>query len=104
MKIRATELASAALLPDGSLSVGFRNATDSHTLELSRKAQEQLLPALLASEPANMKKIFPATDVQAHAVTEGLLLSFPIRAGVVVRVLVSDASRQKLLTLLTAPA
>jgi len=55
MKMRASELNSAAVLPDGSMSIGFRSATDSHTLELSRKSQEQLLPALLASEPANLK-------------------------------------------------
>lgn len=100
MKMRASELGSAALLPDGSLSIGFRSATDGHTLELSRKAQEQLLPALLASEPANMQKFFPAADVQAHAVAEGLLLTFQIREAVAVRVLLSAASRQKLLELL----
>jgi hypothetical protein len=97
MKMRASELVSAAILSDGSLSMGFRSSTDSHTLELSRKAQEQLLPALLASEPANLQKFFTAADVQSNLLAEGLLLTFPIRAGIAVRVLVSDATRRKLL-------
>ncbi len=100
MKLRASELGSAAILPDGSLSIGFRSATDGHTLELSRKAQEQLLPALLASEPANLQKFFPAADVQAHSMPEGMLLTFPIREGIAVRILVSEANRRKLLALL----
>ena len=53
MKMRASELSSAAILSDGSLSIGFRSSTDTHTIEFARKAQEQLLPALLASEPAD---------------------------------------------------
>lgn len=97
MKMRASELASAAILADGSLSVGFRSSTDNHTLELSRKAQEQLLPALLASEPANLQKFFTAADVQSNLLAEGVLLTFPIRAGIAVRVLLSDATRRKLL-------
>jgi hypothetical protein len=101
MKMRASELSSAAVLPDGSMSIGFRSATDSHTLELSRKAQEQLLPALLASEPANLRKFFTATDVQAQAVAEGVLLSFPIRGSVMVRILVPETSSHQLLALLT---
>ena len=100
MKMRASELSSAAVLPDGSMSIGFRSATDSHTLELSRKAQEQLLPALLASEPANLKKFFTATDVQAQSVAEGVLLTFPIRGSVVVRILVPETSSHRLLALL----
>jgi hypothetical protein len=99
--MRASELGSAAILPDGSLSIGFRSATDGHTIELSRKAQEQLLPALLASEPANLKKFFPAADVHAQSVAEGVLLTFAIREGIAVRVLVSEANRHKLLALLT---
>jgi hypothetical protein len=104
MKMRASELVSAAILSDGSLSIGFRSATDGHTLELSRKSQEQLLPALLASEPANLQKFFPAADVQANSTTEGVLLTFPIREGIAVRVLLSEPSRQKLLAQLAALA
>lgn len=101
MKMRASELSSAAVLPDGSLSIGFRSATDGHTVELSRKAQEQLLPALLASEPANLQKFFTAADVQAQAVAEGVLFTFPIRGRVAVRILVPETSCHKLLALLT---
>jgi hypothetical protein len=101
MKMRASELSSAAVLPDGSLSIGFRSATDGHTLELSRRAQEQLLPALLASEPANLHKFFTAADVQAQAVAEGVLFSFPMRGGIAVRVLVPEPSCHKLLALMT---
>ena len=97
MKMRASELVSAAILADGSLSMGFRSSTDNHTLELSRKAQEQLLPALLASEPPNLQKFFTAADVHSNLLSEGVLLTFPIRAGILVRVLVSDAARRKLL-------
>jgi hypothetical protein len=101
MKMRASELNSAAILPDGSLSVGFRSATDGHTLELSRRAQEQLLPALLASEPANLQKFFTAADVQAQAVAEGVLFTFPIRGSVAVRILVPETNCHQLLALLT---
>src|ERR1700733_2385699 len=101
MKMRASELSSAAILPDGSLSIGFRSATDGHTLELSRKAQEQLLPALLASEPANLQKFFTASDVQAQSVAEGVLLTFPIRGRVAVRILVPEPGCHKLLALMT---
>jgi hypothetical protein len=102
MKMRASELASAAILADGSLSIGFQSSTDIHTLELTRKAQEQLLPALLASEPANLQKFFPAADVQANQLSEGVLLTFPIKDRVTVRILVSEPARQKLLAQLTA--
>ncbi len=101
MKMRASELSSAAVLPDGSLTVGFRSATDGHTLELSRKAQEQLLPALLASEPTNLHKFFTAADVEAQAVAEGVLLSFPLRGGIAIRVLVPEPGCHKLLALMT---
>lgn len=70
-------------------------------LELSRKAQEQMLPALLASEPANLKKFFTAADVQAQSVAEGVLLTFPIRGSVAVRILVPETSSHRLLALLT---
>ena len=102
MKMRASELGSAAILADGSLSIGFQSSTDNHTLELARKAQEQLLPALLASEPANLQKFFPAADVQATLLSEGVLLTFPIKDRVTVRILVSEPARQKLLAQLTA--
>ncbi len=101
MKMRASELGSAAILADGSLSVGFRSSTDNHTIELSRKAQEQLLPALLASEPANLQKFFTAADVQANRLAEGILLSFPIRPGIVLRILVPETTQLKLLAELT---
>jgi len=101
MKMRASELSSAGILGDGSLSVGFRSSTDLHTLELSRKAQEQLLPALLASEPANLQKFFTAADVQALHLKEGLLVSFAIAERIVVRVLVTGPIREKLLALMT---
>ena len=103
MKMRASELVSAAILSDGSLSIGFRSSTDTHTLELARKSQEQLLPALLASEPANLQKFFTAADVQANLLSEGTLLTFPIREGIAIRILVTEAMRQKLLTQLPAP-
>jgi hypothetical protein len=102
MKMRASELGSAAILADGSLSIGFRSSTDTHTLELARKAQEQLLPALLASEPANLQKFFPAAAVQAIALPEGVLLTFLVREGVTIRVLVSESARQNLLAQLTS--
>jgi hypothetical protein len=102
MKMRASELSSAGILGDGSLSIGYRSSTDSHTLELSRKAQEQLLPALLASEPANLQKFFSAADVQALYLKEGVLLSFAIAERIVVRVLVTEPIRQKLLAQLTS--
>src|SRR5271170_2556951 len=101
MKMRAAELGSAAILADGSLSIGFRSSTDTHTIELARRAQEQLLPALLASEPANLQKFFTAADVQSNLLTEGVLLTFPIRERVVIRILVSESIRQKLLAQLT---
>jgi hypothetical protein len=102
MKMRASELVNASILSDGALSVGFRSSTDGHTLELSRKAQEQLLPALLASEPANLQKFFTAADVHGNLLSEGVLLTFPIREGIAVRVLVSEPNRQKLLAILNA--
>jgi hypothetical protein len=102
MKMRASELGNAAILSDGSLSVGFRSTTDNHTIELSRKAQEQLLPALLASEPANLRKFFTAADVQANLLSEGVLLTFPIQDGIAVRILLSESTRQQLLAQLTA--
>jgi hypothetical protein len=101
MKMRASELSSAAVLPDGSLSIGFRSATDGHTVELSRKAQEQLLPALLASEPANLQKFFTAADVQAQSVAEGVLFTFPIRGRVAVRILLPETNCHQLLALLS---
>jgi hypothetical protein len=102
MKMRASELGSAAILADGSLSISFRSSTDTHTLELARKAQEQLLPALLASEPANFQKFFPSDAVQAISLPEGVLLTFLIREGISIRVLVSDSARQSLLAQLTS--
>jgi hypothetical protein len=107
MKMRASELSNAGILGDGSLSVGFRSSTDSHTLELSRKAQEQLLPALLASEPANLQKFFTAADVQAMYLKEGVLVTFAIAERIALRVLLTEPIRQKLLAQLTniqAPA
>jgi len=101
MKMRASELGTATILADGSLSIGFRSSTDTHTLELARKAQEQLLPALLASEPANLQKFFPAADVQVNRLAEGALLTFAIREGIAVRVLVPESARQKLLAQLS---
>jgi hypothetical protein len=101
MKLRAAEINSAAIDAEGSLSIGFRSATDSHTLELSRKAQEQLLPALLASEPANLQKFFTSIDVQTNRLPEGALLVFPIVGSTAIRILVSESTRQKLLTQLT---
>jgi hypothetical protein len=103
MKMRASELSSAAILSDGSLSIGFRSSTDTHTIELARKAQEQLLPALLASEPANLQKFFTAADVQTTSLSEGVLMTFPIEGRIAIRILVSESTRQKLLTLLTGP-
>ena len=103
MKMRASELSSAAIISDGSLSIGFRSSTDTHTIELARKAQEQLLPALLASEPTNLQKFFTAADVQTHLTPEGMLLVFPIGERIAIRVLVSESTRQKLLALLTGP-
>jgi hypothetical protein len=101
MKIRASEISSAAIDAEGSLSIGFRSATDHHTLELSRKAQEQLLPALIASEPANLHKFFTSVDVQTNRLSEGVLLVFPIVGSTAIRVLVSESTCQKLLTQLT---
>jgi hypothetical protein len=103
MKMRASELGSAAILSDGSLSIGFRSSTDNHTVELARKAQEQLLPALLASEPANLQKFFTAADIQMLLVAEGTIVSFAIAERIALRILLTDAVRQKLLTLLTGP-
>ena len=103
MKMRASELGSAGILADGSLTIGFRSSTDTHTLELSRKAQEQLLPALLASEPANLRKFFLAADVQVNTMAEGMLLTFPIREGIAIRILVTEPIRQTLLAQLTGP-
>jgi hypothetical protein len=97
MKLRASELGSAAILSDGSLSIGFRSSTDNHTLDLARKAQEQLLPALLASEPANLQKFFTAAEVQTTLLSEGVLLTFAIREGIAIRILVSESMRQNLL-------
>ena len=97
MKMRASELSNAGILGDGSLSIGFRSSTDSHTLELSRRAQEQLLPALLASEPANLQKFFTAGDVQAMHLKEGVMLTFAIAERIAVRVLVTEPIRQRLL-------
>ena len=102
MKMRAAEIASAAVAGDGAMFIGFRSASDNHTLELSRKAQEQLLPALLASEPMNLKKFFTAADVQADRLSEGVLLAFSIQESVAVRILVSESTRQKLVAQLTA--
>jgi hypothetical protein len=102
MKMRVAELASAAIDAEGSLSIGFRSATDHHTLELARKAQEQLLPALLASEPANLKKVFTAAEVLVDRLSEGVLLTFAIREKIVIRIVVSETSRQTLLTQLHA--
>jgi hypothetical protein len=101
MKLRASELGSAAILSDGSLSIGFRSSTDTHTLELSRKAQEQLLPALLASEPANLQKFFTAAEVHTTLLSEGVLLTFPIRKGISIRILVAESVRQNLLVQLS---
>jgi hypothetical protein len=101
MKMRASEISSAAIDAEGSLSIGFRSATDHHTLELSRKAQEQLLPALIASEPANLHKFFTSVDVQTNRLSEGVLLVFPIVGSTAIRVLVSESTRQKLLAQLT---
>lgn len=101
MKMRASELGSAAILSDGSLSIGFRSSTDNHTVELARKAQEQLLPALLASEPANLQKFFSAAEVQTMVLAEGVLVVFTIAERLALRVLLTDAVRQKLLTLLS---
>jgi hypothetical protein len=101
MKLRASELGSAAILSDGSLSIGFRSSTDTHTLELARKAQEQLLPALLASEPANLQKFFTAAEVQTTLLSEGVLLTFPIREGISIRILVPESVRQNLLVQLS---
>ena len=101
MKMRASELSNAGILRDGSLSIGFRSSTDSHTLELSRRAQEQLLPALLASEPANLQKFFTAGDVQATYLKEGVLVSFFIAERIALRVLVTAPIRQQLLAQLT---
>jgi hypothetical protein len=97
MKMRAAEIGSAAIDAEGSLRIGFRSATDNHTLELARKAQEQLLPALLASEPANLKKFFTATDAHASLLPEGVLLTFPIRQGIAIRILIPESARQQLL-------
>src|ERR1700674_428772 len=97
MKMRAAELSSAAIDADGSLSIGFRSATDNHTLELSRRAQEQLLPALLASEPANLQKFFTSVDVETNRLAEGVLLVFPILGSTAIRILVSEPTREKLL-------
>jgi hypothetical protein len=102
MKMRASELSNAGILADGSLSIGFRSSTDSHTLELSRKAQEQLLPALLASEPANLQKFFTAGDVQALQLKEGVLVSFAIAERIALRVLLTQPILQKLLAQLTS--
>jgi hypothetical protein len=101
MKMRASELSSAAILSDGSLSIGFHSSTDTHTVELARKAQEQLLPALLASEPVNLQKFFTAADVQTTSLSEGVLLTFPIEGRIAIRVLVADPTREKLLALLS---
>ena len=101
MKMRAAEIGSAAIDAEGSLRIGFRSATDSHTLELGRKAQEQLLPALLASEPANLQKFFTAADVHATLLPEGILLSFSIRQGIAVRILIPESARQSLIAQLT---
>ena len=101
MKMRASEIRNAAIDAEGSLSIGFRSATDHHTLELSRKAQEQLLPALIASEPANLQKFFTSVDVQTNRLSEGVLLVFPIVGSTAIRVLVSESTRQKLLAELT---
>ena len=101
MKMRASEISSAAIDAEGSLSIGFRSATDHHTLELSRKAQEQLLPALIASEPANLQKFFTSVDVHTNRLPEGVLLVFPIVGSTAIRVLVSEPTRQKLLAQLT---
>jgi hypothetical protein len=103
MKMRASELSSAAILSDGSMSIGFRSSTDTHTVELARKAQEQLLPALLASEPANLQKFFTAADVQTHLTPEGVLMVFAIGERIALRVLLSESTRQKLLALLADP-
>src|ERR1700679_1415355 len=97
MKMRASELIRAVVLPDGSMSIGFRSSTDSHTLELSRKAQEQLLPALLASDPATLQKFFTPGDVQAMHLKEGVLGSFTIAELIALRVLLTEPVRQKLL-------
>jgi hypothetical protein len=97
MKMRASELSNAGILGDGSLSIGFRSSTDSHTLELSRRAQEQLLPALLASEPANLQKFFTPGDVEAMLLKEGVLVSFAIAERIALRVLLTEPVRQKLL-------
>ena|ERR1700734_2460415 len=102
MKMRASELGSAAILADGSLSIGFRSSTDTHTVELARRAQEQLLPALLASEPANLQKFFTAAAVEATMLADGVLLSFVVRQGVAIRVLVPESARQNLLAQLTS--
>ena len=103
MKMRASELSSAAILSDGSLSIGFRSATDTHTIDFSRKSQEQLLPALLASEPTNLQKFFTAADVQTMQLSEGVLLAFQIESRIAIRVLVTEPVRQKLLALLSGP-
>jgi len=56
----------------------------------------------LASEPANLQKFFTAADVHGNLLSEGVLLTFPIREGIAVRVLVSEPNRQKLLAILNA--
>ena len=104
MKMRAAEIGSVAVDAEGSLSIGFRSSTDNHTLELARKAQEQLLPALLASEPANLQKFFTAAGVRSNRLPGGVLLAFSIRDNIAIRVLVSESTRQNLLAQLTALA
>ena len=57
----------------------------------------------MASEPANLRKFFLAADVQINTMAEGMLLTFPIREGIAIRILVSEPIRQTLLAQLTGP-
>lgn len=100
MKMRMSELGGAALLPDGSMSLGFGTTKETHNLEISAKAQEQLILALLARDPRRPQKAFRALDVHGTTLPTGVVVTWVIGTGIAIHLELSEPIRQKLQALL----